>query len=149
MSGNIFIFDEISMAVDNEFTALFNEISKDNNNTIILMGDEKQLTPVNNVVKNDEKQINIGLKGKLTDLNINLTQVQRTKDNTIVDVLNDIRDNNLENLPKARNTESYKEVKDKNDLLQTYVNNKTNNPNENHLLRSEERRVGKECRSRW
>lgn len=134
MSGNIFIFDEISMAVDNEFTALFNEISKDNNNTIILMGDEKQLTPVNNVVKNDEKQINIGLKGKLTDLNINLTQVQRTKDNTIVDVLNDIRDNNLENLPNTRNTESYKEVKDKNDLLQTYVNNKTNNPNENHIV---------------
>lgn len=105
---NVFVVDEVSL-MDSNTMDNFLSVMKDKGIKVIFMGDKMQLPEVtskgkiNHETKNQIKDVSKAF----TDFNlIQLTKVQRTKDNAILRVLTEIRNNPDGVLPVVDNTET-------------------------------------------
>lgn len=109
-STNIFVVDEASM-IDSKTLDNFLKVTSRRGIKVIFMGDKMQLPEVTSGSKvNPETKNSIKDVSKVfTDFNlIQLSNVQRTKDNAILRVLTEIRNNPDGILPVIDNTETLK-----------------------------------------
>lgn len=103
LGKNIIVLDEASMLNNKDYAALL-QVAEQNNVKIIFMGDPAQIPEVD-PTNPDKKQIS---KAFSDHEQVTLTEIKRTSDNDILEVLTAIRNNINNKIPKVANTDNLK-----------------------------------------
>ena len=103
LAKNIIVVDEVSMLNSKDYTALV-DVAKASGVRVIFMGDPAQIPEVT-TTNPDKKQIS---KAFSEHEQINLTEIKRTSDNDILEVLTAVRNNINNKIPKVANTDNLK-----------------------------------------
>lgn len=103
-SGNILVVDELSMLSAKDLKGLQEALKTDSSIKVIFMGDPLQIPEVD--VSNPEyKQIS---KAFSAVKQVKLTEIKRTSNDTILNVLSNLRKNPDGSIPKTENTDKLK-----------------------------------------
>jgi ribA/ribD-fused uncharacterized protein len=119
LGKNIIVIDESSMLNNKDYATLL-QVAEQNNVKIIFMGDPAQIPEVD-PTNPDKKQIS---KAFSDHEQVTLTEIKRTSDNDILEVLTGVRNNINNKIPKVANTDNlkYLPVSKFNTLLAETVN---------------------------
>jgi hypothetical protein len=103
LGKNIIVIDESSMLNNKDYATLL-QVAEQSNVKIIFMGDPAQIPEVD-ATNPDKKQIS---KAFSDHEQVTLTEIKRTNDNDILEVLTAVRNNINNKIPKVDNTDNLK-----------------------------------------